>query len=91
MNASAPAGLIERHLRPLVEEQLADFRVVLINGPRQAGKTTLLRQLHANLGGTCYSLDRAADLQAARDDPVGVTGNSPRPVFIDEVQRGVMI
>lgn len=88
MADETPGALVKRHLLPYVEELLSDFRVVLVNGPRQSGKTTLLRQLHGQLGGTYYSLDRAADLQAARDDPVGLAASSPRPVFIDEVQRG---
>jgi predicted AAA+ superfamily ATPase len=80
--------LVERHLKPLVEEMLNDFRVVVINGPRQAGKTTLLRELHAAHGGTFRSLDREGLLRAARDDPLGFITDLPRPVFIDEVQRG---
>jgi len=30
-----------RSLQPLIEELLAEFRVLYITGPRQAGKTTL--------------------------------------------------
>lgn len=46
MTASAsPRHIIDRKIRPLVETALHDTRVVLIVGPRQAGKTTLAKQL----------------------------------------------
>jgi uncharacterized protein len=64
-----------------------DFRVTIVNGPRQAGKTTLLRQLHAELGGTFATLDDADQRAAARSDPAGYLQAAVRPLFIDEVQR----
>ena len=39
-----PPPLVARYLRPRIAEALADTPVVLVNGPRQAGKTTLARQ-----------------------------------------------
>jgi uncharacterized protein len=62
--------------------------VVVVNGPRQAGKTSLLRLLQAELGGEYQSLDDATVLRAARSDPAGFVLESGRPTFIDEVQRG---
>ncbi|MDN5860327.1 MAG: ATP-binding protein, partial [Pseudonocardia sp.] len=72
----------------LLEECIADFRVTIVNGPRQAGKTTLLKQLHARLGGAFVTLDDAEERAAARDDPSGYLQALPRPLFVDEVQRG---
>jgi uncharacterized protein len=43
--------LIARHMLGQLREVAGYTRVVLINGPRQAGKTTLLEQLHTELGG----------------------------------------
>lgn len=85
--AEHPAQLIRRQVGPLVEECVRDFRVTIVNGPRQAGKTTLLRHLHATLGGTFATLDDADQRSAARDDPAGYLQAGPRPLFIDEVQR----
>ncbi|MGH3692957.1 MAG: ATP-binding protein [Pseudonocardiaceae bacterium] len=79
--------LVGRQIEPLVEECVRDFRVTIINGPRQAGKTTLLRQLHHKLGGTFATLDDADQRAAARDDPAGYLQAGARPLFIDEVQR----
>ena len=36
-----------RHPQPLLRELLAEFRIVYLTGPRQAGKTTLARSISA--------------------------------------------
>lgn len=77
--------LIDRKARPLVETALIDTRVVLIVGPRQAGKTTLARQF-SGPGRPYVTLDDAGALSAARADPVGFARGLDRAV-IDEVQR----
>lgn len=64
------------------------LRVVIVNGPRQSGKTTLLRHFNAKHGGTYFTLDDAATRRAARDDPLGFARQDYRPLLIDEVQRG---
>ena len=68
-----------------MEEALADTPVVLLNGPRQAGKSTLANSLD-NRGFRTLSLDDAATLLAAQEDPSGFVRNLDRAV-IDEVQR----
>lgn len=81
----SPQAIIARKVRPLVEAALADTRVVLIVGPRQAGKTTLARQF-AGSDRPYVTLDDAGALSAARADPVGFVRGLERAV-IDEVQR----
>lgn len=76
---------IERKARPIVETALGDTRVVLISGPRQAGKTTLARQF-ASSERPYVTLDDAGTLNAARTDPTGFIRGIDRAV-IDEVQR----
>lgn len=67
---------------------MANFRVVIVNGPRQSGKTTLLRQLNERFQGTYLTLDDSTLRAAAQADPaVFITDGSP-PMMIDEVQRG---
>jgi predicted AAA+ superfamily ATPase len=86
MTSSASSRpIINRKVRPLVEAALVDTRVVLISGPRQAGKTTLAKQL-AGSSRPYITLDDAAALSAARADPVGFVRGIDRAV-IDEVQR----
>lgn len=76
-----------RAARALLEASLDAFRVVLVAGPRQAGKTTLVREVCEARGGTFVSLDDATTLRSARADPVGFLERG-RPLTIDEVQRG---
>lgn len=71
-----------------VAQRRARFsRVVIVNGPRQSGKTVLLRMLHGATGGSWSSLDDANALLAARRDSGGFVRESERPLFVDEVQR----
>lgn len=80
---SAPA--ITRHVQRKIATALGDTRVVLIVGPRQAGKTTLAK-LHANHNRPYITLDDPATLAAARSDPAGFVRGLKQAV-IDEVQR----
>ena len=59
-----------------------------MNGPRQAGKSELLRMLEQEVGGDLLTLDRPAHLRLARTDPTGFLADRARPTYIDEVQRG---
>lgn len=85
ISSITPRKIIDRKVRPLVESALADTRVVLIIGPRQAGKTTLARQF-AGANRPYITLDDAGALSAARADPVGFVRGIEKAV-IDEVQR----
>ena len=58
-----------------------------MTGPRQAGKTTLVREQLADTG-TFRTLDDGGVLAAAAEDPVGFAAIGRRPLVIDEVQRG---
>ena len=62
--------LIPRHAESRVAEALADTSVVLVNGARQAGKTTLTRMAAGHRpNAVTRLLDDPATLQAAKDDP----------------------
>ncbi|HEU5158484.1 MAG TPA: ATP-binding protein [Streptosporangiaceae bacterium] len=74
----------ERRLRDFASA----FRVVVVNGPRQAGKTTLLRLHQRSGGGEFRTLDDDEVLRSAIDDPVTFAREAERPLCIDEVQRG---
>lgn len=68
-----------------IKEALSDTRVVLLTGPRQAGKTTLVQRF-AEKNMPFFTLDNATTLDAAKMDPVGFIRNLDRAI-IDEVQR----
>jgi predicted AAA+ superfamily ATPase len=73
-----------RHLALRMQEALADTPVVLINGPRQCGKSTMAQHY---LPDTAYfTLDDDAILAAAKADPGGFVRRLDRAV-IDEIQR----
>lgn len=78
-------SLYPRWIEPRIDEALQDTPVVLLAGPRQAGKTTLVRQI-AERGLHYLTLDDELTLLSAREDPVGMIRNLDRAV-IDEIQR----
>lgn len=61
--------------------------MVVLAGPRQAGKSTLAARVVAEAQGTWLSLDEAAVLDVARTDPVGFVRGRRGLVGIDEAQR----
>lgn len=66
---------------------LADTPVVLIQGPRQCGKTTLARTVAARAGYGYITFDDDNQLRAARADPVGFVSALPPRMVLDEIQR----
>ena len=81
-------ALIPRGIEPELRDILSVSRAAAITGPRQAGKSTLARQLQtAGVVPNYFTLDDEATRNAARDDPDGFALSLPRPAVIDEVQR----
>jgi predicted AAA+ superfamily ATPase len=81
-------SLVPRSALVRLERLAKAFRVVIVNGPRQSGKTTLVRLLLKSVGGSFRTLDEEGPREAAVADPRAFVefGDSPR--IIDEVQRG---
>jgi uncharacterized protein len=78
--------VVTRRAAHLIEEALADTRVITLNGARQAGKSTLARlAAAARPGSTVRLLDDPATLRSAVDDPAGFVDHDGLLV-IDEVQ-----
>ena len=80
------ASLFPRRIEPRIAEALLDTPVVLLAGPRQAGKTTLVRQIVEQQGLRYLTMDDELTLLSAREDPVGMIRSLDRAV-IDEIQR----
>lgn len=77
-----------RLLTSLLEDALSDSPVVLLNGARQTGKTTLAQALSKERRPAAYiTLDDAGFLSAARSDAAGFLAGFTGPVVIDEVQH----
>lgn len=79
--------LLKRTVEDRYRETVASRRVTVVAGPRQSGKTTLVRTQLSGAG-TLRSLDDQGALDAALADPVGFVAFGGRPLVIDEVQRG---
>ncbi len=78
--------MLDRHLEPILRDALADRPVVLIQGGRQTGKSTLARSI--SRPGTYTTLDDSATLAAALASPDAfVRSGRHEPFVIDEVQR----
>jgi uncharacterized protein len=77
-----------RNITREVRDALLDTPVVLINGPRQSGKSTLARELTAGLEDAAYvTFDDPTTLALATEDATGFLARLPRHAVIDEVQR----
>lgn len=84
---STPLGrVVRRHATRAVTEALADTRVVLVNGARQSGKSTLVKQITSERPAEWRDLDMSFVRQSAMADPDGFVDYSPMMV-IDEIQR----
>jgi predicted AAA+ superfamily ATPase len=80
------SDLVPRRAEALVAEALADTRVVLLNGARQSGKSTLTRlATRGRPGAVIRLLDDPATLLAARDNPIDFIDHDTLMV-IDEIQ-----
>jgi predicted AAA+ superfamily ATPase len=77
--------VISRTLVPTIRSVSKSFPVLLLTGPRQVGKTTLLEECER--GGRHYvTLDDMQERQLARTDPVLFFQTHKPPLLIDEVQ-----
>ncbi|HEV7516005.1 MAG TPA: ATP-binding protein [Thermoanaerobaculia bacterium] len=80
--------MFRRSMTPLLLDALGDRPVVLLNGARQVGKSTLAREVATEARPASYlTLDDAAVLAAASHDPAGFLAGLSGPVTLDEVQR----
>ena len=80
------ASLIPRQIETRLLEALQDTPVVLLAGPRQAGKTTLVKQIAERQGLRYLTMDDELALLSAKEDPTGFI-RSIDCVVIDEIQR----
>lgn len=77
--------MIQRVFAPLLAEMLQEFPVVALTGPRQVGKSTLVRTATIGHDRRYVNLDDIGDRGFAEHDPAGLVA-TPGPLTIDEVQ-----
>lgn len=83
---------IKRALEPLVRQYSEHFKVLVLTGPRQVGKTTMLKHLmeedaQNGISRTYVTLDNTAVRQIAKEDPALFLQRYQPPVLIDEIQK----
>ena len=77
--------MVPRRAAQLVRRYAREFRVVAVLGPRQSGKTTLVRTVFP--AKPYVSLEDPDERSFATDDPRGFLHRFPRGAVLDEVQR----
>lgn len=78
--------LIPRRAGPVLRQRVGETPVLLLEGPRSVGKSTLLAQLASSGEHTIYDLDQAQFRLLAQQNESALVGGTS-PVLIDEYQR----
>lgn len=86
------SSLLHRNAGPWIDELLTYFPVVILQGGRQVGKSTLAGQLADRRGGRVITMDNDSARASATADPSGFLSlhsgaESGEPLVIDEIQR----
>lgn len=77
---------ITRNIEQTINRILSQFKVLLLTGARQVGKTTLLKHLAQNSNRTYVTLDDLAVRSLALADPALFLQRYTPPLLIDEIQ-----
>jgi len=77
--------MIKRILAKKLKQAARGFPVVTVTGPRQSGKTTLVRSVFRNY--RYVSLELPDQREFALEDPRGFLSQFDGPVILDEVQK----
>lgn len=77
---------IARNLETVIGEAAKEYPIVLVTGPRQVGKTTMLQKMMEGTDRGYVSLDDLNERNLAKSDPQLFLELHKPPVLIDEVQ-----
>lgn len=77
--------MIQREISSTIKELIKQVPVITILGPRQSGKTTLVKNLFPEY--TYVNLEDITTRMLAQNDYIGFFANFAEPMIIDEVQR----
>lgn len=75
---------LQRHIENKLLQYARHFKVILVTGARQVGKSTLLQHLFPDI--KSFVFDPIQDLYGARQDPDLFLDTHPSPLILDEVQ-----
>lgn len=78
---------IARHAESAVWQLSKMFGAVLVAGPRQVGKTTMLKEVTKDICRNYVTMDDLIVRAGAREESVTFFKDNPPPVFVDEIQK----
>lgn len=76
---------IKRHAEATVKKLAAMFGAILVAGPRQVGKTTMLQRITEGMN--YVTLDDVLVRASAQEESGTFFKDNPPPVFVDEIQK----
>lgn len=79
--------MIERNIEQIIKDTISHFPIILVTGPRQIGKSTLLYNSFLSKGYSYISLDDSLVLAMAKNDPRTFLEINKAPLIIDEAQK----
>lgn len=77
--------MIPRTLTHILKERLAKFPILTLTGPRQSGKSTLLKNSFPEYA--YFNLERLDYQRLIKNDPIGFLQNQGEKIIFDEAQR----
>lgn len=77
--------MIPRHISSRLLHSFSQYPVMTLTGPRQSGKTTLVKKLFSDM--PYVNLERILDREFAKNEPENFLGQFPDGAIIDEAQR----
>lgn len=80
---------ITRNLEAIINQVTKEYPVVLVTGPRQVGKTTMLQKLMEGTNRAYVTLDDLNERNIAKTDPELFLQLHKPPILIDEVQYAI--
>ncbi|MFZ5376206.1 MAG: ATP-binding protein [Patescibacteria group bacterium] len=77
--------MIKRLIASHIDRLKKKFPVIVVTGPRQSGKTTLIRKIFSDY--QYFNLENPETLGIVENDPAGFINANTQKIIIDEVQR----
>ena len=75
---------MKRAIEPILKKSRRTFKSILVTGPRQVGKSTLLTETFTSIPQITF--DDKFQLKAAQSDPILFLKDNPSPLILDEIQ-----
>lgn len=80
-------SLVDRSIGSSINSLIDEEPVVIVQGPRACGKTTLVQQLCTQRDRDLLDVGQPSEFVVASQDPAAYLAGRDEPVFIDEFQR----